>query len=147
MNNPSKFIQKSYDDNDELAKNLFSKFIQTKGHTIKSTEEDYNHDIITNKEGKDYYFELEMKSNYPFYSKETYRFPTVSFLARKKRLHDIRPFYYVIICKETQVALMCHSSKIFKQTYQESIQLTHKERKGNDTFYRVPKELCRFFQL
>lgn len=100
-----KFNKNSYEENDEFAKDLFIKFIKKRGHQIIKSTEDYKFDIETIKNGKNYYFELEVKRNYPFTSTEDYNFDTVSFLGRKKRLHEINSFYYIIICKETKYAL------------------------------------------
>ena len=74
-------------------------------------------------------------------------FATVSFLSRKKRLHEIEPFIYVIICRETEYALACSSTEIFKDDFVEELNLTHHERRGKDVFYRVPKEKCYFFKV
>jgi hypothetical protein len=143
-----KFSQKSYKDNDSLAKDLFSKYITNKrGHNIIKAEEDFLHDIVTEKGGVKYYFELEMKRNYPFTSRRDYKFSSVSFLGRKKRLHDKHPFHYIIICYETGCAVSCSSEKIYKKEYIEELNISKYERNGDDLFFRVPKDECYFFNL
>lgn len=142
-----KFNKDSYDKNDTYAKKLFSRFLIRKGHSIYRVEENFQHDLITNKDNYIYFFELEVKTNYPFTTSETFKFDTVSFLGRKKRLHDIKPYYYVIICRETEHALMCYSTDIFKDEYIESINIHTNHRSGADQMYRVPKAMCRFFNL
>jgi hypothetical protein len=144
-----KFSQESYDNNDEYAKSLFKNFIvEKRKHKIISDDvEDYKHDIITEKNGKTHYFELEMKRNYPFTDENDFPFSSVSFLSRKHRLHNINEFEYIIICYETNYAVGCHSSKIFKNEYVEDIIVDQYERKGHDQFYRVPKNECYFFKL
>ena len=141
------FSIKSYEDNDSYAKEKFKTFIKNKGHVILSDVEDYNHDIITEKDGKKYYFELEVKRNYPFTNKNDFKFNSVSFLGRKKRLHDIHQFEYIIICKETEYAVGCPSNIIFNNVFNEEINISSYERKGLDEFYRVPKDNCYFFNL
>ena len=108
-----KFNQESYNKNDGYAKNKFINFIESRGHVVLNSEENFDHDIITEKNGLKYHFELEVKRNYPFTSKKTYKFNTVSFLGRKKRLHLKHNFHYIIICIETEWAVYCGSEDIF----------------------------------
>lgn len=142
-----KFNQGSYNHSDKYAKDLFIKYITKKGHTIISKEENYDHDVITNKDNKTYYFELETKSKYPFTSINTFPFNSVSFLGRKKRLHLKNKFHYIIICRETEWAITCNSKDIFKDEYIENLNINTQNRKGKDQMYRVPKEECIFFNI
>lgn len=142
-----KFSKKSYDKNDEYAKNKISKYLIERGHEIIQDKENYNHDLITKKNGVVFYFEFEVKRNYPFTKKEDYKFDSVSFLGRKVRLHNIEPYYYIILCYETDVAVVCHSSEIFKNEYKEALKLNKYNRKGNDEMYRVPIDKCTFFNI
>lgn len=142
-----KFNKNSYAENDNFAKNLFIEYIKKMGHNIINTNENFEHDIITEKNGLKYFFETEVKIGYPFELKESFKFNTVSFLGRKKRLHDINPFFYVIICKETKYALCSHSNIIFKDEYFENVYVNSKDRKGNDGMYRVPLDKCKFFYV
>ena len=142
-----RFVPNSYEKNDSFAKDLFIGFIQRKGHKIISKKEDYNHDLITSKNGTTYFFELEVKTNYPFTTRDSFKFGTVSFLGRKMRLHQLQPFYYVIICRETSHALMCRSDKIYKPHYAETLNINTSDRTGADQMFRVPKMYCRFFSL
>ena len=142
-----KFSKKSYDKNDEYAKNKISKYLIERGHEIIQDKENYNHDLITKKNGVVFYFEFEVKRNYPFTKKEDYKFDSVSFLGRKVRLHNIEPYYYIILCYETDAAVVCHSSEIFKNEYKEALKLNKYNRKGNDEMYRVPIDKCTFFNI
>jgi hypothetical protein len=142
-----KFNQNSYDTNDDYAKQKFISFIRKRGHDVVKDKENYDHDIITEKDGVRYYFELEVKRNYPFKTRDTYIFDTVSFLGRKKRLHDNHPFYYIIICIETEWAVCCDSNRIFKDNYIENIEINTQDRNGNDQMFRVPREECLFFNI
>jgi len=142
-----KFNQGSYNNSDKYAKDLFIKYITKKGHIIISKEENYDHDVITEKDGIKYYFELETKSRYPFTTIETFNFNSVSFLGRKKRLHLKNKFHYIIICRETEWALTCYSEDIFKNEYIENLNINTPNRKGKDQMYRVPKNKCKFFNI
>jgi hypothetical protein len=143
-----KFNQKSYDDNDKLAKEKFISYLKNvRGHNILLDIETYDHDIITEKDGIEYYFEVEIKHGYPFTNRKSFKFPTVSFLGRKERLHDKKEFHYVILSYETGWALSCVSSQIFKKEYINELEISTKEREGLDCFYRIPKEKCLFFNL
>lgn len=142
-----KFSQKSYDNNDNFAKQKFISFIINRGHKIIENKENFNHDIVTERNGVRYFFELEVKRNYPFTSRDTYIFDTVSFLGRKQRLHQKHPFYYVIICIETEWAVCCDSNKIFLGNYVENLEINTEDRNGKDQMFRVPREECLFFNI
>lgn len=143
---PREFSKTAYNRSDEYVKSILKNYLICKGHTILKEEEDYNHDLVTMINGKKCYFEFEMKRNYPFTTKESYRFNTVSFLGRKERLHKIKPFYYFILCYETNHVVYCHSSEIFKDEYREKVSLNKYSRKGTDEMFRVPKSKCSFFK-
>ena len=140
------FSRSSYNKYDEFAKNKISKYLLEKGHFIIKEEEDFKHDLITTRNGLKYFFEFEVKINYPFTCIQDFQFKTVSFLGRKKRLHEIKPFWYIILCYETGCFLYCHSSKIFKIEYEETLILKDEKRKGKDKMYRVPIKKCHFFK-
>lgn len=138
-----KFNQKSYDENDTLGKDLLIAFLNSKGHNSSENRDKYGIDIITEKDGKDYLWEVEMKSNRPWSNREDFPFPSVSFLSRKEKWKD-QHFWYVIICTETNAAIFCHSDIIFEEKYKQKLYIKTNERKGFDNFYRVPKNLCIF---
>jgi hypothetical protein len=143
-----KFSKKSYNTNDQYAKDIFINFITKKRkHKMISEEENYEHDIVTEKNGKLFYWEVEVKRNYPFTNENDFKFPSVSFLARKKRLHNIHEFKYIIICYETDYAVGCDSKDIFNDEYAENFSISSYDRKGYDEFYRVPKNKCKFFKI
>lgn len=145
--NARKFSQNSYDINDSYAKDKITPFLIKRGHTILKDEEDYNHDLVTLKEGKKYYFEFEIKRNYPFTNRKSYNFPSVSFLGRKKRLHDIQPFLYLILCYETDAIVYSSSNIIFNDEYKQILNLNQHDRKGMDEMYRVPLNKCLFNKI
>lgn len=142
-----KFNKESYDKSDVFAKRKFIEFLVKKGHKIVESKEDYSHDIITKKDGVIFYFEVETKRHRPFTNRETYPFQTVSFLGRKRKIHNKHPFYYIIICKETNWAICCDSNKIFIDIYNKKVNINTIHTKGKDQFFRVPKEECLFFNL
>lgn len=138
-----KFSQESYNKNDAIGKELLLAFLRSKGHKSSENRDIYGIDIITEKDGKIYYWEVEMKSKRPWTCKEDFPFDSVSFLQRKEKWKDT-PFWYVIICKETKAAIICSSNIIFNKNYKEKLYIKTQDRKGFDNFYRVPKDLCIF---
>ena len=98
---------------------------------------------MTEHNGIEYLFEVEMKDKYDFVDSESFPFETVSFLGRKEKWKD-RKYFYCIIGTKTKAAIFCHSDIIFKEEYQQVINIDTYNRKGLDLFYRVPKELCEF---
>jgi hypothetical protein len=140
-----KFSNVSYKENDLKAKQMLITFLHNQGHTIKkeSYQEDYDVDIVTEKDGETMYFEVEMKHKYKFHNRDTFPFPTVSFLGRKEKWKD-KKFWYVIICDETKAAVFCDAQTIFRDEHIEQLHIQTEHRQGMDLFYRVPKDLCLF---
>lgn len=143
---PSDFVKSSYDKNNAIAVEAVSKWLEKKGYSIINKEEDYWVDIEAEKEGKTLLFEAEVKSNISFTTRQSFRFNTVSFLARKAKWKDT-PFWYVILCPSTGYAIIAHSSWIFKDEYIENVNVNTSDRKGMDKFYRVPKSVCFFKKI
>jgi hypothetical protein len=142
------FVQESYDENNSFAIEILSKHLISKGYSIEEKlKEDFDVDIIAFKDGKKKLFEVEVKTGYSFTDRESFKFNTVSFLSRKEKWNHGNGFLYVIICKETDWALVAHSSDIFLEEYKEKITIDTKHRKGYDYFYRVPKQKCKFFKI
>lgn len=142
-----KFNQELYNNSDKYAKERITDFLTKREHIVLEDKENFKHDLVTVKNGEKFYFEFEVKRNYPFTNKDDYSFNTVSFLGRKKRLHDIEPFYYLILCYETNSVVYCHSSDIYKDKYREVLSLSKHYRKGKDEMYRVPISSCKFFTI
>lgn len=136
-----KFNQELFDTSDEEGKQLLIAFLEKKGHEISQNCDKYGIDLFSEKDGKTYNWEVEMKSRRPWVSEETFPFDSVSFLNRKKKWDN---FWYVIICRETRAAIFCHSSVIFHEIYKEKIYIKTSYRNGSDNFFRVPKEKCIF---
>jgi hypothetical protein len=138
-----KFVQSSYDKNDSKGKALLKAYLTRRGHIISDNEDKYGIDLFSEKKGKVYRWEVEMKSKRPWTNQDDFNFDTVSFLRRKEKWKD-EWFWYVIICSETNAALMCSSDIIFQEKYKQILRINTEDRKGTDIFYRVPKELCIF---
>lgn len=138
-----KFNQDSFNNNDALGKELLKAFLVSKSHNISENCDIYGIDFFSERNGIKYYWEVEMKSKRPWTCMEDFQFPSVSFLQRKEKWKGT-PFWYVIICKETNAAIFCKSNIIFNEKYKEKIRIFTQDRKGMDNFYRVPKELCIF---
>ncbi len=161
MPNPSVFIPGSYKKSDAFAKDIIEQYLANcvPPFEIIEREENYDIDIVAQKHNSvtKYYFEAEVKTGCPFTTVDTFRHDTVSFLGRKKKWKDL-PFWYIIVCRETDYAVMAGSNKIYQEInkeilyidtkYQDPLTNEIKEgRKGNDEFYRVDKHLCHFFKI
>ena len=144
-----KFVQASYDRNDDWGKEVLVRWLKMHGGRfaiIEKEKEDYKVDILAldTKADKLVSFEVEVKHGYPFTDAKSFKFDTVSFLGRKKKYGD---FWYVIVCGETEALLLCHSFEIYKEEYREIKTIATSERNGLDEFYRVPKEKCLFYTV
>ena len=142
-----KFVQASYDRNDDWGKDVLVRWLKMHGGRfaiIEKEKEDYKVDILAldTKADKLVSFEVEVKHGYPFTDAESFKFDTVSFLGRKKKYGD---FWYVIVCGETESLLLAHSFEIYKEEYREIKTIATNERNGLDEFYRVPKSKCLFY--
>lgn len=142
-----KFDLKMYKNTDDLAKELFKSYLTNKGHVITKEDEDYKHDLESENNGVKFLFELELSITNIFSSRKDYKYEKVSFLGRKERLHNIEPFYYVIICESTNTALVAHSSDIYKEEYKVENYVNTANRKGLDSFFRIPKDKVKFFKI
>ena len=147
--NARKFVQASYDRNDDWGKEVLVRWLKMHGGRfaiIEKEKEDYKVDILAldTKADKLVSFEVEVKHGYPFTDAKSFKFDTVSFLGRKKKYGD---FWYVIVCGETESLLLAHSFEIYKEEYREIKTIATNERNGLDEFYRVPKEKCLFYTI
>lgn len=145
--NARKFVQASYDRNDEWGKEVLVRWLlNQKGRfdIIPKEKEDYKVDVMAydKKADKVMSFEVEVKHGYPFTNEQSFKFDTVSFLGRKRKYGD---FWYVIVCGETESILLAHSYEIYKEEYREIKTIATNERNGLDEFYRVPKTKCLFY--
>lgn len=138
-----RFNEKSFEMNDAMGKEMLMAFLRSKGHSISENSDKYSVDLVSEKDGIQYYWEVEMKSQRPWTSIEDFPFPSVSFLGRKEKWKD-KHFWYVIICTETKAAIFCKSDIIFNEKYKQKLYIKTNDRKGFDNFYRVPKNLCIF---
>ena len=55
------FSKSWYDVYDDKAKQTLAEYLESKGHTIVSTKEDYNVDVVSQKDGYTYFNEAEVK--------------------------------------------------------------------------------------
>lgn len=144
-----KFSRESYEMNDQWGIDKITRYLTARNFFVWDKEvEDYDVDILAEKNGKIFRYEAEVKTGYSFTSVEDFRFPTVSFLGRKKKFHnDEEGFYYCIVSRETECIVYCHSSTIYNPEYKEVKEINTEYRKGLDEFYLVPKELCSFVSI
>ncbi len=139
-----KFVKDSYDKHNEWAIEKVSQYLKHRGYVIHDkSEEDYGIDIVAEKNGKIINVEAEAKEEYPWQDIESFKFPTVSFLARKRKWKATN-FWYFIVCRETDAMLVGNSDVIFRDEYLEHAHINKGGRNGSDSFYRVPKELLMF---
>jgi hypothetical protein len=144
------FSEHQYKTNNEWGIERVTKFLESRDFLVWDKDiEDYDVDIVAEKNGKLFYYEAEVKTGYPFTSVEDFKFPTVSFLGRKKKYHKRyeEGFYYCIVARETESIVYCHSSEIYKEEYRQIKTINTKHRKGIDEFYLVPKENCSFILM
>jgi hypothetical protein len=138
-----KFNQKSFDENDGTGRELLTAFLSKRCHNVSNNSDKYGIDLVSEKDGVGYKWEVEMKTKRQWTCREDFPFDSVSFLNRKAKWKDTQ-FWYVIICSETRAALFCRSDVVFNEKYKQKLYINTGQRKGEDEFYRVPKQLCIF---
>ena len=81
------FSKKLYETYDNAAKKELVKFLSNNGHTILSDKEDYNADVVSEKDGYTYFNEAEVKVSW----KEDWpsNWADIRIPERKKRLLDM----------------------------------------------------------
>ena len=144
---PSKFRRDSYSESNQLGIDLITRFLVRRGFDVPNRPEDYKVDIHAYKEGKKYLIEAEVRRGLHFTSQETFPFDTVSFLARKKKYQLDQPFWYFLVCRETQYCLFANSKDIFQERHKVVKRINTTRRSGMDTVYHVPLSKCQFRNL
>jgi hypothetical protein len=138
------FIQDSYDTYNQKGIQLLSDYIVSKGYEIFLKEkEDYDIDIVAQKNGKIYLFEAEMKKDKSITTPENF-YRTVSFLSRKRKFAVNNWFIYFIISDVNYGAIWAPSDVIFKKEHKVEKYISKDGRKGLEDFYEVPREECKF---
>lgn len=141
------FRKDSYDLNNDSAISKVQKYLQDNGFDVEDKAiEDYDIDVIAYKDGVKYRIEVEVKNTY-FEDEGTYPFDTVSFLGRKKKYSNPGMFYYFLLSTKHNSFLYCESDIIYQEKHKETATVNTSQRYGEDLFYRVPKELCKFRQF
>jgi hypothetical protein len=140
------FDYKTYLQTDAQAKEIFTKYITSKGYSITIDEETYGVDIIASKNNNKALFELEMSSQ-QFICAETFNYENVHFLARKKKMLDKEgDYHYIILNAAGTYAMTAMASKIFKEE-NKITKWAGNGRDGLDEFYQLPKNEVKFFKI
>jgi hypothetical protein len=98
-----KFQPQSYKENDNKAKTVITKYLESNGHTILDTQEDYSFDIKSDKNGDRYYSEVEMKNQWtgdwnPSWTEIRIPYRKYKLINKYKQLQDVKTFcnFYII---------------------------------------------------
>lgn len=135
------FNQLEYNKWDDWGKSVLINWLSNKGHTMVHNPDRYGIDLYSDLNGKLYLWEVEVCTWIEWNTKESYPYESVSFLGRKIKWNDWN-FFYCIICAKTEAIIICESSVIFNDNYKT--QRYVKTRNCYETFYMVPKHLCKY---
>lgn len=136
-----RFSANAFNAYDDWGKDIIKAFLNNRGHIIVPNPDRYGVDLYSDKEGKLYRWEVEVKTGSAWRTAQDFPYDTVSFLGRKEKWKDFG-FYYCIICKVTEAILIAHSDIIFQDAFR--VEKYIGEREEVQRFYHVPKELCTF---
>lgn len=126
---------------DDWGKQVVKEYLGERGHIIVPNPDRYGIDLYSDKDGKLYRWEVEVKTAVHWTNEEDFPYNTVSFLGRKEKWKEFG-FYYCIVCSKSRAILMCHSDVIFRDVFK--VEKYIGERSEVQRFYHVPKDLCWF---
>lgn len=129
----------AFDKWDEFGKDVVRAFLTNTGHVIVDNPNKYGIDLFSDKGGKLYRWEVEVKTGQSWSSADTFPYNTVSFLGRKEKWSSF-PYWYCIVCAATEAICFAHSDVIFQEEFK--VEKFIGERDEVQRFYHVPKELC-----
>ena len=138
------FRQDDYDELNDLSIKKVSSYLERRGYLVPYKKEDYDIDIVAYKGDQEYRVEVEVRTKLTWTSENDFPFDTVSFLGRKKKYQDNKPFWYFLVSNDMKHFLYCSSDDIFKEEYRKVKKINTEKRFGTDSAYHVPKHKCHF---
>ena len=133
-----KFKKDVYDKVDAPCKKALIKYLELQGHSIIKSKEDYNADVVSEKEGTTYYHEVERKAqwsgDWPTWWAEI-RIP-----GRKRRLlekYDADKLFFYIVDKNYEQAWKIKASQMSDNNLKKPTGPNYRMPK-NATFYHIP---------
>ena len=136
-----RFSRKAFNKWDEWGKQVVKSYLLNQGHIIVPNPDKYGVDLYSDKRGKLYRWEVEVKTAVKWNNKEDFPYNTVSFLGRKEKWTEF-PFWYCIVCSQTKSILFAFSKVIYHEEFEVSKYIG--ERGEVQKFYHVPKDLCHW---
>ena len=134
------FRKEVYNQVDEPSKKALIKYLESQGHTIVSSAEDYYDDVVSQKDGVTYFNEAERKaqwkSDWPTYWTEV-RVP-----ARKRRLVEkykdtLESLYFYVFNKTYDKAWKIKGTQMVDDIIKEASGPRYRIPK-HETFYHIP---------
>jgi len=144
---PSQFRRDSYNESNQFGIDKIAQFLSRRGFSVPDKPEDYKVDMFAFKDGEQFNIEAEVRRGLNFTVRETFPFNTVSFLARKNKYQGDKPFWYFLVCRETEWCVFANSKDIFNDKYKIIKNINSTRRSGSDTMYHVPLDKCEFRNL
>ena len=142
-----KFKKDVYDKVDAPCKKVLIKYLEEQGHKIVQAEENYNADVVTEKDGETYYHEVERKSQWsggwPPWWKEI-RIP-----GRKRRLlekYDSNKLFFYIVDKDYEQAWKIKATQMSDDNLQKPTGPNYRIPK-NETFYHIPYQEAELIKV
>tara|TARA_R100000697_G_scaffold78581_1_gene90696 strand:- start:157 stop:612 length:456 start_codon:yes stop_codon:yes gene_type:complete len=135
-----RFRKDVYDEVDAPSKKALIKYLESEGHTITRTKENYYADVVSEKDGVTYFHEAERKAqwngDWPTHWEEI-RIP-----GRKRRLVEkyknvINNLYFFIFNKDYTQAWKIKGSQMVDDNIKEASGPVYRIPKG-ETFYHIP---------
>lgn len=134
-----RFSATAFNKWDEHGKEIVKAYLLDHGHIIVPNPDRYGVDLYSDKNGKLYRWEVEVKTKIKWTSQQDYPYDTVSFLGRKEKWTEF-PFWYCIVCAKTSEILFAYSQQIYHKEFEVNKYIG--ERSEVQRFYHVPKHLC-----
>ena len=141
------FRKEVYDKVDAPSKLALVKYLESEGHTIVSTAENYNADVVSEKDGITYFNEAERKAQWdgewPTYWEEV-RIP-----GRKRRLvnkykNNIENLYFYVFNKNYDKAWKVKGTQMTDEALKEAFGTRIPD---GETFYHIPYKEAELVNL
>ena len=139
------YSKAQFEANDAKAREAFKALTKD---TIVVEGGKFEVDLICIRKDKSVYFVDVEVSSKAFKNMESFCYPKVNFLAKKKKYLELGEFYYILFSSDFK-AYITGTSEVFKEEYLvQNITCTdNKGKKYLDDVYQVPKEQIYFRRL
>ena len=143
------FRKEVYDKVDTPSKNAVKKYLESTGHIIVSSEENYFADLVSQKDGITYFHEAERKAqwktDWPTYWKEI-RIPARKIRLIKKYQENIDKLFFFVLNKDYDRAWKIRATQMTEDTIKQASGPRYRIPE-HETFFHIPFVDCELVEI